>query len=90
MKPGPRAKQGDTPTPSVWAERLERVREVLGYTSLRAFWLDLSEGGEFSVSYATAHSYHITGGEPSAAYLATVAQRFEVSPAYLLLGEGEP
>lgn len=71
------------------ARRLEAIRKRFGVPSLRAFHARLAEGwdSENAVSYEAVRNYHYDRDAP-AAYLARVAEVFDVRIGYLVSGEG--
>jgi hypothetical protein len=79
------------PTPKLpVSRRLEDVRQLKGFLSLRSFWAKLSENWraeDGAVSYEAVRNYHYDR-EPPAAYLARVAEVFGFSLRWLITGNG--
>ena len=90
MKPAALASRSDG------AQRLERVRERMGYQSLRSFWKHLEKGwnkADGRVSYEAVRYYHSLregqSREAPVSYLVRIAQVFpQVRLDYLTTGDG--
>lgn len=71
------------------SERLEQVRELLGFGTLKEFWRELTSRSECSFTYEAVRNYH-TGREAPADYYLCVSDAFGIRLRWLLTGEGAP
>ena len=66
--------------------RLEDIRLLKGFRTLKAFWEALTKDDDYEVSYEAVRNYHFNR-EPPVAYVRQVAKVFGVRLQYLIDGE---
>lgn len=67
--------------------RLEQVRSRVKSPTLRDFWRELTESGEYKISYEAVRNYH-ADRDPPIDYLVRVSDVFQVSLPWLATGRG--